>query len=105
MNVKVHEPAPHPTSLQAGQTPNFEQRFPLRASAFMSAHQLNPDQSEFIDMIIDHLTDSGIVEPKIFYESPFSDIDDLGIDGVFKRDHVTQIIQIVDRINRAAVAA
>ena len=26
-------------------------------SAFMSSHQLNPDQTEFIDMIIDHLTD------------------------------------------------
>ena len=74
-------------------------------SAFTSAHQLNSDQSEFIDMIIDHLTDTGIVEPSIFYESPFSDIDDLGIAGVFKNDLAAEIIQIIRRVNDAAVAA
>ncbi|MDO6732907.1 DEAD/DEAH box helicase family protein [Marinovum sp. 2_MG-2023] len=74
-------------------------------SAFMSAQQLNPDQTEFIDMIIDHLTDSGIVEPRTFYESPFSDIDNLGIAGVFKKDHAAEIIRIVKSVNDAAVAA
>jgi len=74
-------------------------------SAFMSTHQLNPDQTEFIDMIIDHLTDSGIVEPRTFYESPFSDLDDLGIAGVFKKDHAAEIIRIVKSVNDAAVAA
>ncbi len=74
-------------------------------SAFMSAQQLNSDQTEFIDMIIDHLTDTGIVEPKAFYESPFSDIDDLGIAGVFNKDHAAQIIQIVQKVNDTAVAA
>lgn len=74
-------------------------------SAFTSAHQLNPDQSEFIDMIIDHLTDSGIVDPRAFYESPFSDIDDLGISGIFENDHAAEIIRIVKRVNDAAVAA
>ena len=74
-------------------------------STFMSTHQLNPDQTEFIDMIIDHLTDNGIVEPKTFYESPFSDIDDLGIAGIFEKDHAAEIIQIVRRVNNAAVAA
>ena len=74
-------------------------------STFMSTHQLNPDQAEFIDMIIDHFTDSGIVEPKTFYESPFSDIDGLGIAGIFEKDHAAEIIQIVRRVNDAAVAA
>ena len=74
-------------------------------STFMATHQLNSDQSEFIDMIIDHLTDSGIVEPKTFYESPFSDIDDLGIAGVFEKDHAAEIIRIVRGVNNAAVAA
>jgi len=74
-------------------------------STFMSTYQLNPDQTEFIDMIIDHLTDSGIVEPRSFYESPFSDIDDLGIAGIFDKDPAAEIIEIVRKINAAAVAA
>ncbi|PLS19785.1 DEAD/DEAH box helicase family protein [Neptunicoccus cionae] len=74
-------------------------------SNFTAAHQLSPDQSEFINMIIDHLTDNGIVEPKTFYDSPFSDFDDLGIEGVFDKQNAAEIIQIVKTINSSAVAA
>jgi type I restriction enzyme R subunit len=74
-------------------------------SSFIAEHQLNPDQTEFIDMIIDHLTDGGIVEPKSFYESPFSDIDDLGIAGLFDKDHASEIIGIVRMVNDASIAA
>ncbi len=56
-------------------------------------------------MIIDHLTESGIVEPAAFYESPFSDVDDMGIAGVFSKDQAAEIIQIVKGINQSAAAA
>ncbi|WP_415714458.1 DEAD/DEAH box helicase family protein [Roseibium sp.] len=73
-------------------------------SAFTSANKLNAVQTEFIDMIIDHLTESGIVEPAAFYESPFSDVDDMGIAGVFSKDQAAEIIQIVKGINQSAAA-
>lgn len=56
-------------------------------------------------MIIDHLTETGIVEPGAFYESPFSDLDDMGIAGVFSKGQTAEIIQIVRGINEAAAAA
>lgn len=72
---------------------------------FMVTHRLNSDQTEFLDTIIDHLTDGGIVEPERFYESPFSDFDDLGIAGVFNKEQATEIIRIVRQMNDAADAA
>ena len=29
-------------------------------------------------MIVDHLTDRGVMEPRLLYESPFTDINPLG---------------------------
>jgi len=74
-------------------------------SEFLTMQRLNAEQTEFLDMIIDHLTDSGIVEPSAFYDSPFSDIDDMGIAGVSTKDQAARIIHIVKRINGSAVAA
>lgn len=72
---------------------------------FVTTHKLNADQTEFIDMIVDHLTDSGIVEPATFYESPFCDLNDMGIAGVFSKDQAVRIINIVREINSSAEAA
>lgn len=62
------------------------------------------NQMEFLNLVIDHLTESGFVEPKRFYESPYTDFDDMGIAGVFPAEQAKRIIQIVIEINAAAVA-
>ena len=73
-------------------------------SKFVTQHQLNANQTEFLDLVIDSLTETGIVEPATFYESPFTDLDDMGIAGIFDREQTSEIIQIVRMLN-AAVAA
>ncbi|MFW8636743.1 DEAD/DEAH box helicase family protein [Cribrihabitans pelagius] len=73
-------------------------------STFVSQNQLNADQAEFLDMVIDSLTESGFVDPVSFYESPFTDLDDMGIAGIFSREQVQEIIQIVRGLNDAVAA-
>ena len=73
-------------------------------SKFVTQHQLNGNQTEFLDLVIDSLTETGIVEPATFYESPFTDLDDMGIAGLFDRAQTSEIIQIV-RILNGSVAA
>ncbi|MCA0857282.1 DEAD/DEAH box helicase family protein [Phaeobacter italicus] len=73
-------------------------------SSFVSHYQLNADQAEFLDLIVDSLTESGIVEPASFYESPFTDLDDMGIAGIFDRDQAQEIIKIVRSLNNAVAA-
>ncbi|WP_048852390.1 type I restriction-modification enzyme R subunit C-terminal domain-containing protein, partial [Komagataeibacter europaeus] len=73
-------------------------------STFVGLHQLNADQTEFLDLVINSLTEAGYVDPASFYESPFTDLDDMGIAGIFDRDQAKEIIQIVRTLNDAVAA-
>ncbi len=72
---------------------------------FLSSRNLGADQIEFIDLILDSLTENGLIDPKLFYESPFTDIDAKGIVGVFGKDDARQVISIVRRLNDTVNAA
>ena len=39
---------------------------------FLAARKPTADQIEFVNMIVDHLTDRGVMEPGLLYESPFT---------------------------------
>jgi type I restriction enzyme R subunit len=73
-------------------------------AGFMEGQPFNANQIEFVDMIIDHLTENGIMEPKALYESPFTDFDDMGISGLFQEDEVKLLVQLLNDI-RERVAA
>lgn len=73
-------------------------------AGFMEGRTFNANQIEFIDMIIDHLTERGIMEPKTLYESPFTDFDDMGISGLFQENEIRLLIRILNDI-RGRVAA
>ena len=73
-------------------------------ASFMEGQPFNANQIEFVDMIIDHLTENGIMEPKALYESPFTDFDDMGISGLFQEDEVKLLVHLLNDI-RERVAA
>ena len=62
------------------------------------------DQLEFLNMVIDHLTERGAMDPKLLYESPYTDIDPLGIAGLFRQQEVEHVISILDEVRRRAAA-
>ncbi|WP_372988800.1 DEAD/DEAH box helicase family protein [Sulfitobacter sp.] len=73
-------------------------------SSFVAASDLNANQNEFIGLIIDSLCENGLIDPKMFYESPFTDLDDMGIVGVFGADQTAEIIRIVRQVNQTVAA-
>nr|WP_284040864.1 type I restriction-modification enzyme R subunit C-terminal domain-containing protein [Phaeovulum sp. NW3] len=73
-------------------------------SGFIADRQLTADQLEFLDRIIDALAETGFVDPKNFYESPYTDFDSQGIVGVFPKDQASQIIEIVRGLNSVEAA-
>lgn len=73
-------------------------------SGFIADRQLTADQLEFLDRTIDALTETGFVDPKNFYESPYTDIDSQGIVGVFPNEQAKQIIEIVKALNTVGAA-
>jgi type I restriction enzyme R subunit len=50
---------------------------------YLDNKTLTANQIRFIDFIIDYLTQNGVMEPGLLYESPFTDFSVAGLDGVF----------------------
>jgi type I restriction enzyme R subunit len=73
-------------------------------SGFIESTTLTANQLEFINIIIDHLTQRGWMEPSLLYESPFTDFSSRGVEGVFAPAQVSQLIGVLESIQRSAVA-
>ena len=60
----------------------------------------------FINTIISYLSKNGTINIAMLYESPFKDLNDQGIDGVFDDDaEKVKVIKIIDEINENAIVA
>jgi type I restriction enzyme, R subunit len=64
-------------------------------SEFFQNRKLSADQLEFLGMVVDHLTERGVMDPKLLYETPFTDFDSKGVEGVFDHADVTRLVQIL----------
>lgn len=71
---------------------------------FQTGKNLTGDQIEFLDMIINHLTERGVMEPRLLYESPFTDFNDMGVEGVFAAAEVVQLIGLLEGVQKRAAA-
>ena len=71
---------------------------------FLSDKALSADQIEFINIIIDHLTERGTMDPALLYESPFTDLNPLGVQGVFGKERAAKVVNILSDIRRRAAA-
>lgn len=71
---------------------------------FLAGRNLSANQIEFINLIVDYLTERGAMDPRRLYESPFTDIDDQGITGVFPQADVHKIVQVLKEVKKRAAA-
>ncbi len=44
------------------------------------------------------------MDPRLLYESPFTDLDPMGAEGVFGQADVVQLAEILDDVRRRAAA-
>lgn len=70
--------------------------------AFLQGSALNGNQQQFISMIIEELTRSGVVQPERLFESPFTDVAPSGFEALFGTGGANQITEILDKIRRSA---
>ncbi|MFZ5814322.1 MAG: type I restriction-modification enzyme R subunit C-terminal domain-containing protein, partial [Bacillota bacterium] len=71
---------------------------------FLSDTTVTANQIEFINLIIDHLTEHGVMDPGRLYESPFIDISPSGPEGLFTGNQVDQIVLVLEEIRQRAVS-
>jgi hypothetical protein len=62
-------------------------------------------QLEFVNHIVDHLTEHGVVEAVRLYESPFTDLTPHGPDALFKATEVDELLGTLLAVRATAVAA
>lgn len=74
-------------------------------SSFMRSFTLTANQITFVNMIIEHLTEHGIMDASLLYESPFTDINPLGPEGIFNSEQVNEIIKLLDEVRVHAMVA
>ena len=74
-------------------------------AGFLAGKVLSATQIEFVNLIVDHLTEHGAMESALLYESPFTDLTPQGPDGLFNSGQVDELIDALAQIRRNAIAA
>jgi type I restriction enzyme R subunit len=72
---------------------------------FLDTSRYTANQIEFVNLIIDELSDTGLIEPRRFYESPFTDLTPQGPDALFESTDVDRLLEVVADVRRRAEAA
>lgn len=72
---------------------------------FTNGRTLTANQLEFVNLIVDHLTEHGVVEPSRLYESPFTDLTPRGPDGLFSSTQLDELIRALEAVRATAMAA
>lgn len=73
-------------------------------SQFILGSSVTANQIEFINLVVDYLTENGVMEPERLYESPFTDINPQGPEGVFQSAQVDSIVRVLSEIKLHAAA-
>jgi type I restriction enzyme R subunit len=72
---------------------------------FLEGKTLNASQIEFLNLIVNHLTEHGVMEAALLYESPFIDIAPQGPEALFTSTQVDELVAVLARIRATAIAA
>jgi type I restriction enzyme R subunit len=74
-------------------------------AAFLSGTSHSANQIEFINLVVDHLTEHGVVSPQRLYESPFTDVTPQGPDALFSDEQLDDLMRALDAVRSTALAA
>ncbi|QDC02312.1 DEAD/DEAH box helicase family protein [Mesorhizobium sp. 8] len=70
---------------------------------FLANGTATHQQIAFIDLVIEHLTEAGSMDPALLYEAPFTDIAPTGPEQVFDDWRVTDLVARIREISDSAV--
>lgn len=73
-------------------------------SEFLQGGKATPEQIEFIELIVDELTQHGVVPPERLFESPFTDVNAQGPLAVFPPQQVASIVDVLKDIQSKTAA-
>ena len=72
---------------------------------FVTGTTLSANQIEFINLIIDYLSNFGMIDAAKLYESPFTDVTVKGPEGLFGSRQIEELLKAIESIKATAIAA
>jgi hypothetical protein len=73
-------------------------------SQFVVGTSATASQLEFINLIVNYLTENGLMDAARLYASPFTDISQQGPEALFLPARVTEMVRVLDEIRARAMA-
>ena len=73
-------------------------------AGFLTGRALTANQIHFVNLIVEHLTETGAMPPERLYESPYTDLSPLGVEGLFTHDAANELTSILVDVSRRAAA-
>ena len=73
-------------------------------AGFLSSRTLRGNQIEFVNLIVNHLTEHGTMDAALLYESPLTDLAPTGPDAIFSSADIDELMAVMHRVRETAVA-
>jgi len=71
---------------------------------FIQGRTLTANQHEFLNMVIEQLTSHGVMDPRLLYEPPFTDLAPLGVEGLFTSADVHELVRVLRDVQERTAA-
>jgi type I restriction enzyme R subunit len=72
---------------------------------FLSGGRHTSAQIEFVNLIVNHITENGVMDAALLYESPFTDIVPQGPEQLFNTVELDRIVAALEKVKAAARVA
>lgn len=72
--------------------------------AFLGKGNLRANQIQFLDELVNHLTEYGGMDAERLYDSPYTNFHPKGVEGVFASEQVDTLISILEDVRSRAIA-
>jgi type I restriction enzyme R subunit len=74
-------------------------------AGFLERARYSANQIEFVNLIIDDLSQNGVIELSRFYEAPFTSIAPQGPNEIFSEEEIGRLAEVLEAIKKNAMAA
>ena len=74
-------------------------------NSFVAGKTLSANQLEFVNLIVIHLTERGVMDVGLLYEPPFTSYAPQGPDALFSAAQIDVLFGVLDGIRASAIAA